>query len=89
MQKLFSMALIAQTLCIILYIIHRFTYMTLGSDLMFGIYIISFIIGCYLLWSVFKNPNVVGAQKTLGIVLGILPILGALFMIYFVTNFRN
>jgi hypothetical protein len=87
MNNLFSVALIVQTLCAVLFIIHRF-FKALGSNLMFGIYIISFVIGCYLLWNAFKNPDIVGIQKILGIVLGILPFICILFMIFFITNFK-
>ncbi len=87
MNNLFSIGLIAQSAMTILFIIHRF-YKALGSNLMFGVYILSFIIGCYLLWQSFRNPAIHGIQKILGISLGILPLLFVLFMVYFVTNFK-
>jgi hypothetical protein len=87
MNNLFSVALLVQTLCAVLFFFNRF-YDGLGSNLMFGVYIISFVIGCYLLWNAFKNPDIVGIQKILGIVLGILPFIGIFFMIFFITNFK-
>jgi hypothetical protein len=86
MNNLFSIGLIAQSSITILFIIHRF-FKALGSDLMFGVYILSFIVGIYLLWQSFRNPAIVGVQKVLGIALGILPLLFIAFMVYFVTNF--
>jgi hypothetical protein len=86
MNKLFSIGLIAQFAMTILFIVHRF-YKALGSNLMFFLYILSFIIGIYLLWQSFRNPAIVGVQKILGITLGILPFLFIVFMVYFVTNF--
>jgi TRAP-type C4-dicarboxylate transport system permease small subunit len=86
-MNLFPLALIAQTLCTAVFIVHRF-FKPLGSNLMYGVYIISFIVGSYLLWQSFRNPSVEGVQKTLGIVLGILPFLGLIWLIYFVSNFK-
>jgi hypothetical protein len=87
MNSLFPLALIAQTLCSVAFIIHRF-FKPLGSNLMYGIYLVSFIVGSYLLWQSFRNPAIEGFQKTLGIVLGILPFLGIIWLIYFVSNFK-
>jgi hypothetical protein len=86
MKNLFSIALVAQTVMLVLSIIHRF-YKALGSNLMFGVFILSTIAGFYLLWQSFRNPDITGLKKILGIVLGVLPILFLIFMVWFVTNF--
>jgi hypothetical protein len=86
MNNLFSIGLIAQSAMAILFLIHRF-FKPLGSDLMFGVFVLSAVVGIYLLWQSFRNPNVQGLQKILGIILGILPLVFVIFMVYFVTNF--
>lgn len=87
MNNYFSLALVAQTFSLAAFIIHRFIK-PLGSDLMFGVFIFSALIGIYLLWQSFRNPDVQGLQKFLGIVLGILPIIFVILMVLFVTNFN-
>jgi hypothetical protein len=86
MNNYFPLALIAQTFCLAAFVVHRFIK-PLGSDLMFGVFIISAILGIYLLWQSFRNPNVQGLQKILGILLGILPIIFVVLMVFFVSNF--
>jgi hypothetical protein len=86
MNNLFAVSLIAQSVMSVLFIIHRF-FKPLGSDVMFGVFILSVIIGVYLLWQSFRNPDVQGLQKILGIILGILPLVFVIFMVYFVSNF--
>ncbi len=88
MKKPFSIALIIQILCVLLFMIHSITYFSLNYQLIIGICSLSFVVGCYLLWNAFRNPDVMGAQKTLGIVLGILPILCILFMIFLLLTIR-
>jgi hypothetical protein len=83
MNSLFPVALIAQSLCTAAFIVHRFVK-SLGSDAMFGVLIASFLLGIYLLWQSFRNPNIVGTQKTLGIVFGILPLVWVLVLVLFV-----
>jgi hypothetical protein len=85
MEKIFSVALIAQTLCIACFIIHRF-FKPLGSDFMFGVLILSLVLGAYLLWHSFRNSAIVGLQKTLGIVLGCVPLLWLLALVLFVSS---
>jgi hypothetical protein len=85
MNSLFSIALIAQTLCTAAYIVHRYVQ-ALGSDLMLGVLIGSLIIGGFLLWQSFRNPSIVGTQKTLGIVFGFLPIVWLTILFLFVGN---
>jgi hypothetical protein len=83
MNNLFSIAIVAQSLCALSFIIHRFIK-PLGSDLMFWVLINSLVLGVYLLWQSFRNPNIVGTQKTLGILLGLLPIVWLLVFVLFV-----
>jgi hypothetical protein len=58
----------------------------LGSDFMLGILLISLVLGAYLLWCSFHNSAIVGLQKTLGIVLGSVPLLWLLAFVLFVGN---
>jgi hypothetical protein len=83
MNNLFSIALVAQSLCALSFIIHRFIK-PLGSDLMFGALIVSIVLGIYLLWQSFRNPSIIGTQKTLGIVFVFLPIVWLLVFVLFV-----
>jgi hypothetical protein len=83
MNNLFPTALIAQTLFSAAFIVHRFVQ-PLGSDLMFGVLIVSVILGIYLLWQSFQNTAIDGIQKTLGIVFGFVPFLWLLSLILFV-----
>jgi hypothetical protein len=83
MNNLFSIAIVAQSLCALSFFIHRFIK-PLGSDLMFWVLINSLVLGIYLLWQSFRNPNIVGTQKTLGILLGLLPIVWLLVFVLFV-----
>jgi hypothetical protein len=82
MNNLFSIALVVQSLCALSFFIHRFVK-PLGSDLMFGMLITSLVLGVYLLWQSFRNPSIVGTQKTLGIALGLLPIVWLLMFVLF------
>jgi hypothetical protein len=85
MKNLFSLALIAQIIFSGLFIVHRF-FKPLGSDLMFGVLIASLLASGYLLWQSFGNPAIQGAQKTLGIALGFLPIIWVLLLVFFIGN---
>jgi hypothetical protein len=87
MKNLFFAAIIAQLLCIIAFVIHRFGT-ALGSDLMFVVLVLSLVSGIYLLWQSFRNPSIQGIQKVLGILLGILPLVWLAVLVYFVTNFK-
>jgi hypothetical protein len=86
MTKLFSAALIAQTLCVVAFIIHRFVE-PMGSDLMFIVLLISLLAGVYLLWQSFSNSQIQGFQKVLGILLGILPLIWLSVLVFFISNF--
>jgi hypothetical protein len=85
MKNVFSVALIAQTLCTVCFIVHRFVQ-PLGSDFMFGVLVLSLGLGAYLLWQSFRNSTIVGQQKALGIVLGCLPLLWLLAVVLFVGS---
>jgi hypothetical protein len=85
MNKLFSLALIAQTLCTAAFVVHRFIQ-PLGSDFMFGVLIASLFISLYLLWQSFRNATIVGTPKVLGIVFGCLPFLWLVSLILFVNS---
>jgi hypothetical protein len=87
MNSLFSGALIAQTLFAALFIIHRF-FQPLGSNLAFGIFILSVLVGGYLLWQCFKNPDIQGILKWVGLILGFLPFLGVIWMVVFLSGFK-
>jgi hypothetical protein len=83
MKPIFNIALIFQSLCAAVFIIHRFVK-PFGSDLMFGVLIVSALLGGYLLWQSFRNKAILGASKMLGITLGFLPILWLLMLVLFV-----
>jgi hypothetical protein len=87
MNSLFSGALIAQTLFAVAFIIHRF-FKSLGSDLMFGVLILSVLVGGYLLWQCFKNPDIQGTLKWIGLILGFLPFLGLIWIVIFLSRFN-
>jgi hypothetical protein len=83
MNNLFSIALVAQTFCAITFCFHRFVK-PLGSDLMFAVFIASLMLSVYLLWQSLRNPNIIGTQKTLGIVLSCIPFVWLLVFALFV-----
>jgi hypothetical protein len=85
MKKTFSLALIAQTIFSILFVIHRF-FKPLGSDLMFGVLILSIFAGIFLLWQSFSNKLIVDTQKKWGILMGFLPIIWILLLFLFVNT---
>ncbi len=75
MKNLFNAAFTAQSIFLMLFLIHEFTYYSLGS-FFYIVCLLSLIVGCYLLWQAFKNPAITVFLKKMGIVLGILPIIG-------------
>jgi hypothetical protein len=87
MNNLFSGALIAQTLFAVAFIIHRFVK-PLGSNLMFGVLLLSVLVGGYLLWQCFKNPDIQGTLKWIGLILGILPLVWLVWMVIFLSGFN-
>jgi hypothetical protein len=85
MNPFFFFALVAQTLCALAFMIHRFVK-PLGSEPMFGVLLLSLFLGVYLQWQSLRNPSIVGIQKILGIVLGFLPLVWLLLFVAFLGN---
>jgi cytochrome c oxidase assembly factor CtaG len=85
MKNLYSLALVAQSACLVLLIVHRF-FEPMGPDLMFGVLIFSFLVGGYLLWQSLVNPIIKGPQKVIGIVMGFLPIVWVMALAFFIGN---
>jgi hypothetical protein len=83
MKNLFSTLQFAQIGLAILFIVHRF-FKPLGSDLMFGVLIASFLVGALLIFQSLRNPAIQGFQKTIGLILGFLPVLWVILLFLFV-----
>lgn len=86
MTNFFSFAFFAQILFTFCFLVHRF-YQPLGSNFIFFIFILSIIIGCYLIWQCLRNPAISGLQKWIGLILGILPFLGLILLVRFLSSF--
>lgn len=84
MKNIFNTAILAQLVFTILFIVHRFFY-PLGSDFMFGMLVVSLLISCYLFWQIFKVKNILGSQKTIGLIGAFLPIIWLLVFLNFIS----
>ena len=70
MKKLFPLSLLLQIICVALFIVHMNKSQGLGTEFMFYVLLFSILNGIFLLWQSFKNPEIVGFQKAVGIILG-------------------
>ena len=70
MKKYFTISLILQAACIVLFFIYINTSQGLGFDFMSGVLLFSLANGVFLLWNSFRSKEIYGMQKLLGIVLG-------------------
>ena len=86
MKKYFPISLILQAACIVLDIIHVNKSQGLGSDFMFGVLLFSLANGVFLLWNAFRNKEIYGMQKLLGIVLGSIGFVAILMIALYVTT---
>ena len=86
MKKYFPISLILQAACIVLFFVHRNISQGLGSDFMFGVLLFALANGVFLLWNSFRNKEIYGMQKLLGIVLGSIGFVVILMIALYVTT---
>ena len=86
MKKFFPISLILQAACILLFFIHMNKSQGLGSDFMFGVLLFSLANGIFLLWNSFRNKEIYGMQKLLGIVLGSIGFLWILMLCLLIST---
>jgi hypothetical protein len=84
MKKIFPIALISQTIFLVLFVIHRF-FSSLDTDLMFILLIASSITGLFLVYESIKDPAILGIQKILGLVFGFMPFVWILLFLLYIA----
>jgi hypothetical protein len=87
MYKAYLTALAIQSLYIVVFTLTRLGLSAVEIFVPFGLFLSPFI-GLFLLWQALRHPKVNGWQKWYGVLLGILPFVGILFMVYFWANFE-
>ncbi len=81
MKQPINILISIQLLFAILYIIHTKTYLNFGSDFMFFILVLSFVISGLIFWQIFKVRNTFGTKKIFGLVCASFPFLFILAML--------
>jgi uncharacterized BrkB/YihY/UPF0761 family membrane protein len=83
MEKYYNIGIAIEIIAAILYMVH-INLKPLDSDYMFGALVTASLTSIFLFWQSFKNSNIDGTQKTIGIVCACLPLI---FILAFIKMF--
>jgi hypothetical protein len=83
MKNIFTFAIVLQFIFAMIFIDHRF-FKPLGSDVMFGVLIVSLVVSIFMFWQIFKVKNIIGSHKIAGLFFASLPLIWLLILLKFI-----